>query len=380
MTTPQFVDISVYQGNIDFIAYVNWARQWDGIARVAIKSSEGTGFTDPLFHTNRAKALAAGINEIYYYHFGRPDLGNSADAEANWQRSVVGNVRPNDRIILDLEVNAVQATGAWAYAWLAQQESNYSGNLPGIYASSAYILARLQDTRLKKYRLWVANWQFTPDERPPVPAPWSQYDFVQYTDKASIPGIPGVVDANIFLGKEPSPEETIVTIDLTNGTVASHFEGSDTIWKCKGNGFLVGFAILNFYRSFGGRGLCGLEFLGLPTSNETSVPNRPGVVYQRFERGVVCYDPNLPHTIDNPPGAEKDNVYLLHIDEGLGMDIRVAQLAVENAGLTNQISTLQGEITALKALLASSNLGKIGALTKQIQDDVDLIMKLVQVQ
>src|SRR5579884_1492601 len=115
---PQFVDISAYQGTIDFSAYRKWAASFDGIARVAMKSSEGTGFIDPSFAVNRAKALEAGIDEIYYYHFARPDLGNNPVDEANFMQSVVGAIRPQDMIILDYEVQSPLATARWALAWL----------------------------------------------------------------------------------------------------------------------------------------------------------------------------------------------------------------------------------------------------------------------
>jgi lysozyme len=200
MSVPQFVDVSVFQGNIDFTAYCAWAKQFDGIARIAVKSSEGVGFTDPRFLANRAGALAAGIDCIFYYHFGRPDLGNAASDEANSMHSILGAVRPNDVLILDYEVSSSKATAAWAYEWLVQQKANY-GKLPAIYASSGYVQGHLQDQRLSRFPLWLANWQYSPDARPPVPAPWSSYEFVQYTDKApNIPGIQGIVDADIYLG------------------------------------------------------------------------------------------------------------------------------------------------------------------------------------
>lgn len=217
MGTPQFVDVSQFQGNIDFIAYCAWARQWDGIARIAMKATEGTGFTDPLFRDNRGRALAAGIDRIYFYHFARPDLGNSPSDEANFMRFTVGNVRDSDTLILDYEVSSPYATAEWAYEWLLVQEGNY-GKLPGLYASSAYIQQRLRDTRLARYPLWLANWQYTPNERPPVPTPWAKYEFVQYTDRATnVPGIPGTVDANIFLGKE-TPMTTVPAGWTDDGT------------------------------------------------------------------------------------------------------------------------------------------------------------------
>lgn len=155
------------------------------------------------------------------------------------------------------------------------------------------------------------------------------------------------------------PQEGTMTIDLTNGTVASHFTANsdNTMWTCKDNGFIVGHAILDFYRSFGGTALCGLTFLGLPLSSEQGV-GHPGVVYQRFERGILCYDPG--HILDMPPGS--GSVYLMHIDSGIGQDPRIAQLQ-------SQITDLQGQITALQAQLAGNTLA---------QENAALLAKIAQ--
>ncbi|HET8910761.1 MAG TPA: glycoside hydrolase family 25 protein, partial [Ktedonobacteraceae bacterium] len=204
--TPQFVDISVYQPvNIDWKAYRTWAAQWDGIARVSMRSSYGNGFTDQHFLAYREGALNAGIDVIIFYHYAYPQY-NSAASEAAYQHQVVGKIRPNDVIMLDIEESVPQATASWAYNWLAQQEQNYGGQKPTLYASDSYIRERMQDNRLASYPLTLANWQFTPTEHPPCPPPWSKYTYLQYTDRASmIPGIAGTVDANLYLGGNQSP-------------------------------------------------------------------------------------------------------------------------------------------------------------------------------
>jgi Peptidase family M23/LGFP repeat len=83
-------------------------------------------------------------------------------------------------------------------------------------------------------------------------------------------------------------------------------------WNCTKTGCVVGHGILDFYRHFGGDALNGLTYLGLPLSNEVPIPPHSGVVFQRFERGVVCWDPK--HEIDSPPGAGQ--VYLMHVGKG----------------------------------------------------------------
>lgn len=190
----QFVDVSGFQPTIDWHAY----KQWSNCA--AMKATEGVGYTDPTFATHRNGALSAGIDSLLLYHFARPDLGNTPEAEANWMHQVVGAVRQNDLLVLDFEVSAPQATADWAYRFLARLEQ-IAGVRPAIYASTSYIQARLQDSRIARYPLWLANWTFNANVHPPCPPPWASYIALQYTDNATaIPGVPGTVDANIFLG------------------------------------------------------------------------------------------------------------------------------------------------------------------------------------
>lgn len=199
MTVAQFVDISVFNPiTIDWAVYKAWSAAIDGISRVAMRSSYGVGFVDAHLDRFRHDALAAGIDQIIFYHYSYPQF-NFPEAEADWQRRVVGAIRPQDMMRLDYEENAGQADSAWALGWLERQSQNY-GKPAGIYASSFYIENRLQDVRLAKFPLWLANWQYTPNERPPCPSPWATYQFVQYSDRASVPGIPGLVDADIYAG------------------------------------------------------------------------------------------------------------------------------------------------------------------------------------
>jgi GH25 family lysozyme M1 (1,4-beta-N-acetylmuramidase) len=208
MVAPQYIDISAFQpANIDWVAYRNWSAQWDGISRVAMRSTYGTGFVDANFLPNqhgegyRAGALAAGIDVIIYYHYAYPSL-NSGQAEADYQRLIVGPIRPNDVLMLDYEEGTSQANAQWALDWLTRQEQNY-GRLPTIYASRTYVLNRLQDARLTRYPLTMADWTLFPDMRPPCPAPWTFYTYLQFHDGLpNVPGIPGgvPVDANVYLG------------------------------------------------------------------------------------------------------------------------------------------------------------------------------------
>jgi N-acetyl-anhydromuramyl-L-alanine amidase AmpD len=125
---------------------------------------------------------------------------------------------------------------------------------------------------------------------------------------------------------------------LTIDAASSYFVQLDpTIWRCKQNGFIVGHGILEFYRSFGGSAFFGLTHLGLPMSNEAEVTATPGLTLQRFERGVLMYDPG--HLEDHPPGAGA--VYLAHLDSGVGVDPRLTQALQQIVALQQQIGQYQ---------------------------------------
>jgi N-acetyl-anhydromuramyl-L-alanine amidase AmpD len=106
-------------------------------------------------------------------------------------------------------------------------------------------------------------------------------------------------------------QEASVVIDLQNSIVQNYFvPAPGNRWLCQRTGKRIGGAILDFYQHFGGDAYCGLTYLGLPLTDEIAFPGHAGVVYQRYERGVLAYDPQ--HQVDDPPGAGP--VYCLHLD------------------------------------------------------------------
>jgi len=232
-------------------------------------------------------------------------------------------------------------------AYMPQQYNNFLASCWGQFAGAACLAPTLEMTQDVGANDPVAIARAAHDQGHTAISIW-HYD----TAVAN----PGLLDQ--ILGAFPKtiqPQGVTVIIDLTNSTVASHFVTQDGQWHCKDTGFNIKGEILTFYQKFGGDALCGLTYLGLPLSNETIVPGKSGVVYQRYERGVLAFDPG--HIIDSPPGAGR--VFLLHIDSGPGQDPR---------------------IEALQTLLKSSNLGKISALGQQISDNVALIMNLSHIQ
>jgi hypothetical protein len=265
--------------------------------------------------------------------------------------------------------NVLKALNPCVDAYMPQQYDNYLASCWNQFAGAACLQPTLEMTQGVGANDVVAIARAAHDQGHTAISIW------HYGNAVNNPALLDQILAAFPKTIQPS-EDPIVTIDLTNATVASHFTGDSNQWTCKETKFTLHGEILAFYQSYGGNALCGLTHLGLPLSGETPVPNKPGIVWQAFERGVLIFDPD--HIIDNPPGSGR--VYMLHIDKGLGMDPRIGQLSTQNAALANQVSTLQGENAALKALPIVTNLTQIQTVGQTIKDDVDMIMKLAQIQ
>jgi len=143
-----------------------------------------------------------------------------------------------------------------------------------------------------------------------------------------------------------------VMLDLSLPFVASFFEdvGND-IWRCKSNGKVIGHDILMFYRVF-----LGILVYRLPISDEWSP--KPGVTLQRFEGGVLCYDPQRVY--DNPFGSQdlyriqgyQGSVYPAKIYESFAVDPRLDALNTQNQTLQSQLANALAQNTTMKTQLA----------------------------
>jgi hypothetical protein len=190
-------------------------------------------------------------------------------------------------LILDFEEQVPQASAEWASRWLAQQEHNYF-KVPGIYASYSYILDRLQESRLADYSLWLAYWLYSPEQRPPCPPPWKEYRFLQYSDRASVPGIAGTVDADLFLkgGIMQGPTFNQMVVDLWNSTGA--------YFRAQGKGVPPrDTAIFTNWREH----LISGDFKGIPLSWEytlTRPDGRGSTAAQNFAGGTCLWNDGNP--------------------------------------------------------------------------------------
>ena len=206
---PEFlegVDVSRWQGAIDFAAL-----QAAGKRFVIAKATEGIGFTDPMYWTNRFGATSAGL-AVTAYHFARPDLNPAnPQAEADWFVDSMGLVPGMLLPALDLEVAGTLGTTdlqVWVQTWLDRVYAR-TGARPMIYASPAFWKKYLGDTTAfadQGYSiLWVAHWSVA---GPTIFANnWSNrgWAFWQYSNCGSVPGIAGCIDLDRYNGGDLSP-------------------------------------------------------------------------------------------------------------------------------------------------------------------------------
>jgi lysozyme len=201
------VDLSHHNGNVDFIA-----AKKDGILGIIHKATQGSSSTDPMYITNRGKALDAGL--LWgAYHFG---TGDDAVAQADHFLAITGT-DPKLLRVLDFEPNLSGASMSLdqAHAFVIRIKE-VTGRYPGFYSGSyiKQLLGNKQDPVLVNCWFWLA--EYGPNAI--VPPNWSTWTMWQYTDGTTgadpnrdpVAGI-GKCDRDKFNGSEDQLQNLWVT-------------------------------------------------------------------------------------------------------------------------------------------------------------------------
>lgn len=170
---------------------------------VIAKATEGNGYTDASCAGFVDGALAAG-KLVGVYHFARPDLGNSAQEEADWFVHEVQGWVGRAVLILDWEAGNL-ANVAWAKTWLDRVTAT-TGVRPIIYMSASPAGAYAWEAVARDYGLWIAGYPTggpttlgAPD-CPYRPGHDWQIAMWQYTSSGSVGGYGGRLDLDVFYG------------------------------------------------------------------------------------------------------------------------------------------------------------------------------------
>lgn len=186
------LDVSEYQGKIRW-TYVDTLENKYPLHFVFIRATVGRDRKDRQFNRNW---LGAKENKMIRgaYHYYRPNENSMEQAELFIKTVTLqkGDLPP----VLDIEKlpknQSIENLKLGLKRWLNAVESHY-GVKPIIYTGERYYDDFLKE-EFSDYLFWIANYNFYREE---IGDDWL---FWQFTEKASIPGIKGNADVNIYNG------------------------------------------------------------------------------------------------------------------------------------------------------------------------------------
>ena len=180
------VDISSWQGAVDYNAY----------DFVIIKASEGVNSKDPALDRHLTGLFGTSDptpqkDKCYgFYHYARPDLGNTPEQEARSFLSYIGAQVGNCIMALDWEGDSLKYSPEWAKGWL-DYVYKQTGVKPMLYIQASQAkLAKYAPIAAADYGLWVAHWGVSS----PTFSNWQNWAIWQWT---STP-----LDQNYFNGSK----------------------------------------------------------------------------------------------------------------------------------------------------------------------------------
>ena len=189
------IDVSKWNGNIDWAAVKN-----SGINFVIIRcgyrgSSEGQLIEDPTFRRNIQGAQNAGIR-VGIYFFTQAVNEVEAVEEASMVINLIKGYNISYPVYLDVEASHGRGDGIDP----AQRTANIkafcgtiqnAGYKAGVYANKTWFTSYINTSQITNYKIWLAQYAEA------VTYSGSRYDMWQYTSKGRVTGINGFVDMNI---------------------------------------------------------------------------------------------------------------------------------------------------------------------------------------
>lgn len=185
-------DVSEYQGKIDW-KKANSIEDTFPLKFVFIRATAGKNKIDTKFKENwRDSKKNKFIRGAYHYY--RPNE-NSIEQANNFIKNVKlqkGDLPP----VLDIEKlpkeQSLDSLKVGLRRWLKRVEEHYNVK-PIIYSGESYYSDFLEE-EFSEYTFWIANYNFFVEN---IKDDWT---FWQFTEKATVPGVKGFVDVNIYNG------------------------------------------------------------------------------------------------------------------------------------------------------------------------------------
>lgn len=190
----QGIDISHYQGKIDWRELRTAMINKCPVRFVIIKATEGASIIDPTFKRNFYNAHDYGfIRGAYHFWSTKSPAKSQAQFFLDNVKLTDGDLPP----VLDVEHKRkdqpVDEFQREILSWLHTVEDHYHVK-PIIYTNYKFKIAYLNDKRFDSYPYWIAHYYV---DKMGYEGEWK---FWQHTDAGQLPGIKGTVDLNIYNG------------------------------------------------------------------------------------------------------------------------------------------------------------------------------------
>lgn len=184
-------------------AAIDWQRVADsGQSFAFIKASEGTGYVNPYFSSDSAKAAAAGVTPGSY-HYAKPGLTDPRAEARHYAATLTTGTQPSLPPVLDIEESGglpPEELQNWVRDWI-DEIINLTGREPIIYTYQHFWLNDMGNTEeFSEYPLWLAY--YNPTLPAEIPGGWNEVTFWQYSDQGQVDGIYANVDLNTYYGTD----------------------------------------------------------------------------------------------------------------------------------------------------------------------------------
>ena len=187
------IDISHYQGSIDWVQLTSNKTTKFPIHFVFMKATEGGDHADDTFPFNFDQAHRYGfIRGAYHFFSPKTDPHKQADFFIRTVQLIPGDLPP----VLDVETIGKSTPHDLKIAvktWLDRVESQY-GVKPILYTSYKFKSLYLNHSVFNTYPNWIDQYYV---DSVKYEGPWH---FWQHTDVGNVPGIKEEVDLNVFNG------------------------------------------------------------------------------------------------------------------------------------------------------------------------------------
>lgn len=186
------IDISRYQGNIDWEKFKKENPAEAPIAFVYTKATEGSDFTDINFHDNFEATRKHGFMRGAYHYFSTKSSGLAQAqmfiktvklSKGDLPPMVDVEEKPKNKELFIQELKI----------FITKIEEHY-GVKPIVYTYRKYKKRYLGDSFFERYPSWVAHYYIDALDKD------VKWLFWQCSDIGEVPGIPQNVDINIFNG------------------------------------------------------------------------------------------------------------------------------------------------------------------------------------